>query len=85
MEKNLENAIAWIMSSKDNIKAFRADVNVVKAQFPGLGDADMLVLKSVQEKGLNAEALDDSEFAEVEAQRSFGWADTHGGGSTRSR
>lgn len=76
MQNNLESAIAWIMSDKENIKAFRADINAVKKQFPALSDADMQVLKSVQEKGLNAEALENSEFAEVEAQRSYGWADT---------
>jgi len=75
MQKNLENAIAWIMSSKENIKAFRADMNIVKQQFPGLSDAELQVLKSVQEKGLNAEALEDTELGEVEAQRSYGWAD----------
>lgn len=76
MQQNLENAIAWIMSDKANIDAFRADINVVKAKFPDLTDSDMAVLQSVQQKGLNAEELENSEFGEVEAQRSFGWADT---------
>jgi hypothetical protein len=76
MQQTLEKAIAWIMSSKANVAAFRADLAVVKQQFPGLSDADMQVLKSVQEKGLNAEALEDTELGEVEAQRSYGWADT---------
>ena len=75
MEENLEKAIAWIMSDKANIEAFRKDIDVAKAQFPGLTDADMTVLAAVKDQGLNAEALQDSEFAEVEAQRSYGWGD----------
>lgn len=75
MQTTLENAISWILSDPANIKAFRADIGVIQAQFPALTAADMEVLKSVQAQGLNAEYLEDSEFAEVEAQRSFGWSD----------
>ena len=75
MENQLENAVAWIMSSKENIAAFRSDVNMITEKFPSLSDADMEVLKAVQQKGLNAELLHGSEFAEVEAQRSYGWSD----------
>jgi len=46
---------------------------VVEKEFPSLSEDDLKTLKSVQEKGLDSEALETSEFAEVEAQRSYGW------------
>lgn len=76
MGSTLEQAITWIMSDPVNIKAFRANIDVVKQQFPGLSDADLATLQAVHEKGLNAEELDGTDFAEVEAQRSYGWSAT---------
>lgn len=46
---------------------------MVEKEFPSLSEDDLKTLKSVQEKGLDSEALETSEFAEVEAQRSYGW------------
>ncbi len=74
MQKNLEDALNWIMSNEENIKAFRADINVIKAQFPDLSDDDMTVLKSVHEKGMDAEGLEDTELGDVVGQRSYGWS-----------
>jgi len=75
MEASLEKVIEWVMSEPARISAFRSDFSVVKKEFPSLSEDDLKILKSVQEKGLDSESLESSEFAEVEAQRSYGWAD----------